>query len=162
MQALISAVGGDKVGIKLSAFHPYGDMVLDDPAATYTYLIEQLNGLDFAYVELMKRSPYFPSPSHYPVDDELEYFGNKIRQTVIANAGYDKSNAEAELEKGIAKMVSFGTLFLSNPDLPKRFELNAELNQPDRATMFGGGEEGYIDYPFLNEKFIATVAAKGD
>jgi len=151
IQALIGAVGGDKVGIKLSPFHPYGDMVLDDPAATYSYLIEQLNGLDFAYVELMKRSPYFPSQSHYPAEDELEYFGNKIRQTVIANGGYDKVNAEAELEKGIAKAVSFGTLFLANPDLPKRFELNAELNQPERATMFGGGKEGYIDYPFLSE-----------
>ncbi len=57
---------------------------------------------------------------------------------------------EAELEKDIAKLVSFGTLFLANPDLPNRFELDAELNQPDRATMFGGGAQGYIDYPSLN------------
>jgi N-ethylmaleimide reductase len=69
---------------------------------------------------------------------------------VIANCGYTRESAEAELEKGIAKMVSFGTLFLANPDLPKRFELNSELNQPDRATMYGGGDQGYIDYPFLN------------
>ena len=48
-------------------------------------------------------------------------------------------------------MEGFGTLFLSNPDLPKRFELNCELNQPDRATMYGGQDKGYIDYPFLNQ-----------
>lgn len=150
MQELISAVGGDKVGIKLSPFHPYGDMVLNDPAGTYTYLVEELNKLSFAYVELMKRSPYFPSPAHYPADDEIDLFGSMIQQTVIANAGYYKASAEAELEKGIAKLVSFGTLFLANPDLPKRFELDAELNQPDRATMFGGGAQGYIDYPSLN------------
>jgi N-ethylmaleimide reductase len=149
MQELIDAVGGKKVGIKLSPFHPYGDMVLDDPAGTYTYLIEELNKFNFAYVELMKRSPYFPSPAHYPADDEIELFGSRIKQTVIANAGYDKATAEAELEKGIAQLVSFGTLFLANPDLPKRFELDAELNQPDRATMFGGGAQGYIDYPAL-------------
>lgn len=47
-----------------------------------------------------------------------------------------------EQEKGIAKMISYGTLYLSNPDLPERFELNADLNQPDRATMYGGGEKG--------------------
>ncbi len=47
-------------------------------------------------------------------------------------------------------MISFGTLFLANPDLPKRFELNAELNEADRATMYGGQDKGYIDYPFLN------------
>ena len=150
MEAIIHAIGGDKVGIKLSPFHPYGQMLLDDPAATYTYLIEQLNKLDFAYVELMKRSPYFPSPDHYPADDEIEFFGKMIRQAVVANAGYDRASAEAEIDKGIAQLVSSGTLFLANPDLPKRFEQNAALNEADRATMFGGREHGYIDYPFLN------------
>ena len=149
MQELISAVGGDRVGIKISPFHPYGNMILNDPAGTYTYLIEELNKLDFAYVELMRRSPYFPSPAHYPADDEIELFGKMIQQTVIANAGYDKASGEAELEKGIAGLVSFGTLFLANPDLPKRFEQDAALNEPDMATMFGGGAAGYIDYPFL-------------
>lgn len=151
MQELISAVGGDKVGIKISPLHPYGDMILDTPLETYNYLIEELNKLNFSYVELMKRSPSFPSPAHYPNGDDIELFGNHIKQAVIANSGYDKASAEAELEKGIASMVSFGTLFLANPDLPKRFELDAELNEPDRATMFGGGEQGYIDYPFLKE-----------
>ena len=150
MEAIIDAIGGDKVGIKLSPFHPYGQMLLDDPAGTYTYLVEQLNKLDFAYVELMKRSPYFPSPDHYPADDEIEFFGKMIKQTVVANTGYDQSSAEAELEKGIAKLISFGTLFLANPDLPQRFATGAELNQPDRATMFGGAAAGYIDYPFLS------------
>jgi len=151
MQELIRAVGGDRVGIKISPFHPYGDMVLDNPVGTYTYLVEQLNKLNFAYVELMKRNPYFPSPSHYPADDEITLFGKMIQQTVIANAGYDKVSGESELEKGIARLVSFGTLFLANPDLPERFKSDATLNEPDRATMFGGGEQGYIDYPFLND-----------
>ncbi|SDF98921.1 N-ethylmaleimide reductase [Pedobacter terrae] len=151
MRELISAVGGDKVGIKISPFHPYGNMLLDDPAGTYTYLVDELNKLDFAFVELMKRSSYFPSPAHYPSDDEVELFGSMIKQTVIANAGYDKASAEAELKKGIAGLVSFGTLFLANPDLPARFEKDAALNEPDRATMFGGGSQGYIDYPFLEK-----------
>lgn len=151
MQELINTVGGEKVGIKISPFHPYGNMLLDDPAGTYTYLVQELNSLDFAYVELMKRSPYFPSPSHYPADDEIEFFGPMIKQAVIANAGYDKVTAEAELEKGIAGLVSFGTLFLANPDLPTRFEQDAALNEPDKATMFGGGAHGYVDYPSLKK-----------
>ncbi|MGS2765104.1 alkene reductase [Sinomicrobium sp. M5D2P9] len=152
MEELINAVGGDKVGIKISAYHPYGDIFYDDPVATYTYLIDELNKLDFAFVELMRQNPYFPPPAHYPKGDEVELYGKRIKQTLMANTGYDKASAEAELEKGIAKMISFGNLFLANPDLPKRFELDAELNQPDKATMFGGAEEGYIDYPFLNER----------
>lgn len=151
MQELIDAVGGDKVGIKISAYHPYGDIFYDDPAATYNYLIDELNKLDIAFVELMKKNPFFPPPAQYPTDDEVEMYGKRIKQTLIANTGYDKASAEAELEKGIANIISFGTLFLANPDLPKRFELDAELNEPDRATMFGGGEQGYIDYPFLNK-----------
>ena len=92
MQELIRAVGGDRVGIIISPFHPYGDMVLDNPVGTYTYLVEQLNKLNFAYAELMKRNPYFPSPAHYPADDEITLFGSMMQQTVIANAGYNKAS----------------------------------------------------------------------
>ena len=151
MQELIDSVGGDKVGIKISPFHPYGDMVLDYPVETYTYLIKELNKLDFSYVELMRRNSYFPSPAHYPADNEIELFGLMTNKIVIANTSYDRTSAEAEIEKGIAKLVSFGTLFLANPDLPTRFEKGATLNEPDRATMFGGGEQGYTDYPSLME-----------
>lgn len=149
MKELIDVAGGDKVGIKISPLHPYGDMILDNPIETYTYLIDELNKLDFAYIELMRKSANFPSPAHYPEIDDIEFFGSMVKHDVIANTGYDKASAESELEKGIAKMVSFGTLFLANPDLPKRFETNSILNEPDRNTMFGGGNEGYIDYPFL-------------
>lgn len=149
MQELINAVGGDKVGIKISPLNPYAGIVLDAPIATFTYLIEELNKMDFAFVELMKKSPMFPLLPHYPKDDEIELFGKLSANTLIANTAYNKDTAEAELQKGIAKLISFGALFLANPDLPKRFELNAELNQADRNTMFGGGEKGYIDYPFL-------------
>jgi N-ethylmaleimide reductase len=86
---------------------------------------------------------------HYPTN-VIETFGKLCQHPVIANYGFHKDSAEAELEKGIAKLISFGSLFLANPDLPKRFELNTPLNQPDRDTMFGGNDKGYIDYPFLN------------
>jgi N-ethylmaleimide reductase len=105
--------------------------------------------MDFAFVELMKRSPMFPLLPHYPKDDEIELFGKLSHNTLIANTAYTKETAEAELQKGIAKLISFGASFLANPDLPRRFELGAELNQPDRGTMFGGGEQGYTDYPFF-------------
>lgn len=149
MKELITAVGGEKVGIKISPFHPYGGILLNDPVATFAYLIQELNKMDFAFVELMKRSTMFPLPANYPADDEIEIFGKLVSQLLIANSGYNKETGETELDKGIADLISFGGLFLANPDLPKRFELDAELNEPDRATMFGGGEKGYTDYPVL-------------
>lgn len=149
MQQLIEAVGGSKVGIKISPLHPYAAMVSNDPISTFTYLINELNKFNFAFVELMKKSPMFALLPHYPKDDEIELFGKLSANTLIANMAYNKDTAEAELQKGIAKLISFGATFLANPDLPKRFKLNAPLNTPDRATMFGGGEKGYTDYPFL-------------
>ena len=149
MRALIDAVGGGKVGIKISPLHPYAGIAFDDPSATYTYLINELNKLDFAFVELMKRSPMVPLLPHYPADDEIERFGKLVKHTLIAGTAYTRDTGEAELEKGIADLIAYGSTFLANPDLPRRFELGAELNTPDRATMFGGGEHGYTDYPVL-------------
>lgn len=150
MQRLIDAVGGDKVGIKISPLHPYAGIAFNDPVATYRHLIAELNRLDFAFVELMRRSPMFPLLPHYPQDDEIALFGLHIRQTLIAGTAYTRDSGEAELDKGIAKLIAYGTAFLANPDLPRRFAQNAPLNPADRATLFGGGEKGYTDYPALN------------
>ena len=149
MRAIIDAIGGDKVGIKISPLHPYAGIAFADPVATYRYLLGELNKLDFSFVEIMKRSPMFPFLPHYPQDDEIELFGKMVEKTLIAGTGYTAETGEQELEKGIADLIAFGAAFLANPDLPRRFALNAALNTPDRATMFGGDSRGYIDYPFL-------------
>ncbi|WAC12689.1 alkene reductase [Dyadobacter pollutisoli] len=149
MQQLVDAVGEDKVGIKLSPAIPYNSIIHDDPITQFTALIIELDRMPLAYIHLMNAG--FPADMfpHYPTNI-LETFGTLTRHTVIGNMGYDGETGEKELEKGIAKIISYGALYLANPDLPKRFELKAELNQADRATMFGGGEHGYTDYPFLD------------
>ncbi len=154
MQELINELGGDKVGLKISPLHPYGETIFDDPISSFTYLIEELNKMDFAFIELMKRNAMAKQPSHYPADDEIDLFGKMSKNTIIANTGYTKETAEKEIEKGIAKLVSFGQLFLANPDLPKRFASDAALNQPERETFFGGGEKGYTDYPFISANLV--------
>ena len=72
-----------------------------------------------------------------------------VRTRVVANGGYDLESGERELQKGKADAISFARLFLANPDLPRRFELDTLLNQPDSKTFYGGDEKGYTDYPFL-------------
>ncbi|HEU0052051.1 MAG TPA: hypothetical protein VFQ39_02695, partial [Longimicrobium sp.] len=57
----------------------------------------------------------------------------------------------AALAAGVADLVSFGVPFLANPDLVRRYRERAPLNEPDRATFYGGGEQGYTDYPTLDE-----------
>ena len=150
MRAIIDAVGGDKVGIKISPLHPYAGISFDNPVATYEYLINELNKLDFAFIEMMQRAPMFPLLPHYPQGNEIELFGKMVQgKTVIAGTGYNAETGEAELEKGIAELIAYGASFLANPDLPQRFAQGAALNAPDRNTMFGGGEAGYNDYPAL-------------
>ena len=48
-----------------------------------------------------------------------------------------------------ADLVSFGVLFIANPDLPERFRRNAPLNKPDPSSFYGEGSKGYTDYPAL-------------
>ena len=151
MQAIIAAVGGERVGIKISPLHPYASIAFDDPVKTYNYLIDELGKMDFAFVELMRRAPMFPLLPHYPKEDEIALFGPRIRQrhALSAGTGFDAASGEALLQSGAADLIAYGTLFLANPDLPARFATGAPLNAPDRATMFGGGEHGYTDYPAL-------------
>jgi len=148
MQEIVAAIGDNKVGIRLSPTSTYNNMTHQQPVEQFTSLIEHLNQLPLAYVHIMKVPFPVDQFPQYPID-AVETFGKISKHPVIANCGYTRETGEAELQKGIAKIIAYGTLFLANPDLPKRFEINAELNQADRATMYGGQDQGYIDYPFL-------------
>jgi N-ethylmaleimide reductase len=148
MEEMVSVVGSDKVGIKLSPTVYYNNIENSDPVAQFKPLIEALNEMPLSYIHLMNGMLPLENYPHYP-KNVIETFGSISKHLVIANAGFNKETGEAELEKGIAQIIAYGSLFLANPDLPKRFELNAEFNQPDHATMYGGGEHGYTDYPFL-------------
>lgn len=150
MQAMVDAIGENKVAIKLSPSIPFNAIIDSNPTALYTHLITELDKMPLAYIHLMNPMFSIDNLPQYP-RDVIGTFGVLTRHSVMANGGYSKNTGEQELERGIAKMISFGALFLANPDLPKRFELDSTLNHPDRATMYGGGEKGYTDYPFLGE-----------
>lgn len=149
MQEIVYAIGAEKAAIRISPTSTYNNIDHNNPIEQFTLLMSELNKLPLAYIHIMNVP--FPADKfpQYPTNS-VETFGKLSQHPIIANCGYNRETGEAELENGIAKLVSYGTLFLANPDLPKRFELNSELNQPDRATMYGGKDEGYIDYPFLS------------
>lgn len=149
MHEMIEAIGSDKVAIRLSPTSTYNNIVHENPIEQFTMLVNELNKMPLSYIHLMNVP--FPADKfpNYPAS-AVDTFGKLTQHTVIANCGYTRETGEAELEKGIAQLISYGTLFLANPDLPKRFELHAALNEADRATMYGGQDKGYIDYPFLD------------
>ena len=53
------------------------------------------------------------------------------------------------LAKGFIDAAAFGRPYIANPDLAHRLKLNAPLNEINPATLYGGAEEGYTDYPAL-------------
>jgi len=148
MQALVEAWGPDRAGIKLSPSVPFNGMVDSDPRALFSHLIAGLNALPLAYLHLMK--PLFPLDAfpHWPTD-MLATYGGLFDKPIMMNGGYTQGTAEAEIAGGKAQMISFGALALANPDLPARFAQKAPFNEQHRATFYGGGTEGYIDYPAL-------------
>lgn len=149
MDALVKALGNGKVGIRLSPTIYYNSILNADPVAQFAPLIKALNGMPLSYVHFMNGLFPLDNFPHYP-KDVVATFGTLTDHLLIANGHYTQETGEAELQREIADMISYATLFLANPDLPKRFELNTELNQADRATFFSGGEKGYTDYPFLD------------
>lgn len=78
-------------------------------------------------------------------------FGKAIREAFgwpfIANQELDRNQGEALLAAGEADAISYGRLFIANPDLPRRFALSAPLNTPLPETFYGAGSEGYTNYP---------------
>jgi len=148
VEAVTSVWGGDRVGIKLSPSNTYYGISDSNPAATFSYVINALNDFNLAYVHLME-----PNEQDLATRDVLNpvisYFRPIYKGTLIANGSYDKEKGNAILASGDASLVSFGKLFIANPDLGDRFTKNAPLNQPDVSTFYASGEHGYTDYPFL-------------
>lgn len=149
LQALANIVevwGQGLVGIKLSPSIPINGMVDSDPRALYTYLLGELNKLPLGYVHLMQPVTPLDAFPTWPRDVIAE-LGPLTKHPVIANAGYTGASAEQVLKGGDASLVSFGSAFIANPDLPERLRQGLPLATPDRSTFYSGGDKGYIDYP---------------
>ena len=146
MAALVDVWGAGRVGIKLSPSIPFNSIADSDPTALFSHLIGKLNALPLAYLHLMQAMFPLDAFPTWP-KDPLATFGPLYKGALITNAGYTRESAQAVLETGGAHLVSFGTHYVANPDLVARFAKGAPLAEPDRATMYGGGAKGLIDYP---------------
>lgn len=145
--AVVDVWGADRVGYRISPFLAYNDMADSDPEGTFAYLAGELAKRDLLYLHVIEMdAPERAGGGRNPLFARLRDIWPNV---LIANGGYERATAEAAIADGRADMVSFGAKFLANPDLPARLLRNAPLNDPDRATFYGGGEKGYTDYPAL-------------
>lgn len=150
LDAVLQVWPSQRVGLRLSPSGVYNTMGDSNPHAIYDYVIQRLNDLNLAYLHLM--NPMAPI-DHAPQleKDAVSAYGPLYKGTIIANAGFTRETGNGVIAEGKAHLVSYGSLYLANPDLPQRFEMEAELNAPDPATFYGGGERGYTDYPTLQQ-----------
>lgn len=149
LDAVCGVWGARRVGVRLSPVQPFNDMYDSDPEGTFGRVVELLNAYDLAYLhvtELGKDAPGKAGPWFEP--DKLRSIWKGVYMT---NHGYDKASANAALAEGRVDLVAFGVLYIANPDLDRRFALDAPLNTPDPSTFYGGDERGYTDYPFLED-----------
>ena len=147
-EAVARVCGAERVGLRLSPVSPVNDIGSDsDPEATYSYVVEQLNTFGLAYIHVIEGVTQ--GPREVPSGFDLQILRRAFKGLYIANNGYDLTLALHARHRDLAAVIAFGRLFIANPDLVERLRIGARLNVPDRATFFGGGTQGYTDYPFL-------------
>ncbi len=142
--AVADAIGPQRVGLRISPANPFNDVAEDDPERTYPALVDAIDPLGLAYLHLAE------SPTATELTPLLRAQFAGVFLLNPATPGRSTGPDELRLiEDGSADLLSYGTLFLANPDLPARLAAGGPFNAPDSATFYGGDERGYTDYPAL-------------
>ena len=147
--AVVEVWGGDRVGIRLSPLSTFGDIADSNPQALFSYVVEQLNAFKLVYLHVIEGDT--GGARELPGGFDPQILRRLFKGAYMANNGYDRQMALDARSSGSADLIAFGRPYIGNPDLVARLRIAAPLVQPDPATMYGGGAEGYIDYPVLQD-----------
>lgn len=149
VEAVANEIGAERVGIRLSPFAQYLESSDSDPEALGLYMAEALNKYNILYAHYVE--PRLVT-SFEPVatNKSLLPMRKAFKGSFLVAGGYDREDGNAAIASGKADLVVYGRIFLANPDLPRRFELNAPLNKYNRNTFYiPDPVVGYTGYPFL-------------
>ncbi|CAM6103993.1 unnamed protein product [Calypogeia fissa] len=151
VDAVIAAVGAERVGIRLSPFTDFGDAKASNPMELGTYMAKELNKRNIAYVHYIE--PRMRTDGSVHPEESLWPFRKAFTtEAFIAAGGYGREDGIEAVKSGKADAIAYGRLFISNPDLPRRYLLNAPLNAYNRDTFYiPDPVVGYTGYPFLEE-----------
>jgi N-ethylmaleimide reductase len=148
LAAVCAAIGSERVGVRLSPVTPFNDVADENPQATFEYVVERLNPLGLAFLDVLQGTGGEPRGNWIPFDYarlRAIYRGN-----LILNNGYDFAGGQEAVRSGAADAIAYGRLLLANPDLVERFRRGAPLNAPDYDRLYTGEAQGYTDYPSLD------------
>jgi len=143
--AVTNEIGTRRTGVRLSPVSPAnGIIVSNDEQPQFAHVVDGLDALGIAYVHVVEGATGGSRDSQ-PFD--FDALRNRFSNCYIANNGYDRDLAQSRLGEGKADLVSFGHHYIANPDLVDRLKSDAPLSQLDSTTLYGGGAQGYTDYP---------------
>lgn len=146
MRAVSAEIGAIRTAIRLSPVSPANDVADSDPQPLFDHVVGQLAPLGLMYCHVVEGATGGPRDvAPFDWDGLRQRFGG----TWMVNNGYDRALADATLDSGRADLVAFGKPFIANPDLGRRLREGAPLNPLRKELMYGGGAEGYTDYPAL-------------
>ncbi|KAJ0635480.1 putative 12-oxophytodienoate reductase [Helianthus annuus] len=152
VETVANEIGADRVGIRLSPFSNHMDAGDSDPEALGLYMAKSLNKYGILYCHMIESRAEATEDETDQWSDSLVPMKQAFNGTFIAAGGYVRENGNHAIAEERADLICYGRLFLANPDLPKRFELDAPVNKYRRETFYiGDPVVGYTDYPFLND-----------
>lgn len=152
MRAVSDEIGAGRTGIRLSPMTTFSGSTPRDsqPQALYNYVVEQLASLGLAYLHVIEGETggaRLPEDAAVPFDYQALHA--RFPGAWMVNNGYNGTEGMAAIAAGKADLVAYGKPFISNPDLVRRLRENAPLNELRADKLYGGGAEGYTDYPVL-------------
>ncbi|PIA36365.1 hypothetical protein AQUCO_03400332v1 [Aquilegia coerulea] len=149
VEAVVNEIGADRVGIRLSPFAAYMESGDSNPEALGLYMAESLNKYGIAYCHMVEPRMKLVGEK-FETPHSLLPMRKAFKGTFMVAGGYTREDGNKAIADNYADLVAYGRWFLANPDLPKRFELDAPLNKYDRETFYLSDPiRGYVDYPFL-------------
>ncbi|KAL4938713.1 hypothetical protein BDV06DRAFT_231564 [Aspergillus oleicola] len=162
-----SAIGPDRVGLRLSPWSLFQGMRMADPIPQFADIIDKASALDLAFLHLVESRMSGASEIERSASDEaIESLDFAYRRwtgsPILVAGGFRLENAQRLVDEQYPDkdiVVVFGRHFISNPDLVFRLKENVALAKYDRETFYVANEvRGYVDYPFSRE-YEASVAA---
>ncbi len=149
LDAVTGVLGGGRTGLRLSPFSNANGLTDSDPMPLFTHAVKGLNRFGLAFLHLVEGQT--GGTRELPEGCSIDALRALFDGPYIANNGYDREMAIEAVATGKADAVAFGKLFISNPDLVERLHRDAPLAEGNSATYYGGGAEGYTDYPALED-----------
>ena len=159
LMAVTSEIGCNRTSLRISPVINHLDATDSNPVDLGMYLVQKLSE-SFNLVYLHMTEPRFHAQGVSETDLNCQVYRSAYKGIFMSSGGYTRQEGMQAIRNAYTDLVSYGRLFLANPDLPQRFRLNLPLNGYDRSTFYTHDPcIGYTDYPTATENSTSTATA---